>query len=726
MTRATIQAVNRACYPYDIGGVQGADYDHRTGLFTSLLFGQPADVRELPNIVKFEWQRDITQDVATAKLTLMNSELVAIGELPPEGYGLNYFEQPGALTFTHGSPWSSASEFGYGDTGWREILVPDRMIRTYEGYGCDPTVFPADDEHLCASGVWLIDDVIYGADGTIEIDMRDVGRTLLDQQMYVEVVPRSLYPVSWKTRIWKDIHYPLPEGGAWRNVPGRATSSNVYYAGHPQRTSDHSQFCDAHGNWQGHVPNNVLVNNNAKMWVSCGEMWPDGNTRVWWEHTFSHPQNIAALRLTAPKGAQTAYISVKIGGKWQGARTIPYKKSSSGIDVQANIPYVMTAPINGFDSIRQLPLPRVYKNVQAVRITLGALEDWGVDRLHPWRGALTSVAYYTGSAQSLKFGTGTQHLPYGNIDDFSDIIRTILAWGGFFWPEQYTHDDYETKAPGERTFYHQTKRDKRISRGNLWADIMDSGTAPFANIPPSTGDKQPLMTTITTIADQIGFIKFVDEVGGFVWRMPNIWSQGNWRSPADNQGRDQGGSSGNANPRTTDYITIRDDETLKQFKLTASSQNVRERIYVAATRGTPGTIVDGFNPFPAGMRRIAGWIGSGQGGSVADFATIEEVETMASLIATRQKFQYLTATITIPGNPAIQIDDQVRVIERITNTDMFHYVNSISSTMDMRAGTWDYTLGTNWLGDDKGKWVVSAQTDLAPGEVQRLVAAGLW
>jgi hypothetical protein len=72
---------------------------------------------------------------------------------------------------------------------------------------------------------------------------------------------------------------------------------------------------------------------------------------------------------------------------------------------------------------------------------------------------------------------------------------------------------------------------------------------------------------------------------------------------------------------------------------------------------------------------------------------------MADLIAIRQMFTARTATVVIPGNPAIQIDDQIRILERETAETYYHYVRTINSNYDASSGEWTYSLETNWLGE---------------------------
>ena len=89
----------------------------------------------------------------------------------------------------HSSRWSRTAN------GWQDWLVPDRIIRTYEGYGFDASVAPEVDPHLYISGTWRIDDVDFSHDGVIVVTCRDIGSVLLDQILFPPVVPFASYPL---------------------------------------------------------------------------------------------------------------------------------------------------------------------------------------------------------------------------------------------------------------------------------------------------------------------------------------------------------------------------------------------------------------------------------------------------------------------------------------------------------------------------------------------------
>jgi hypothetical protein len=91
------------------------------------------------------------------------------------------------------------------------------------------------------------------------------------------------------------------------------------------------------------------------------------------------------------------------------------------------------------------------------------------------------------------------------------------------------------------------------------------------------------------------------------------------------------------------------------------------------------------------------------GSQTAGFKTLEECQRMAELIGLKILQSYRKGSAQILGHPGLQLDDQVRIFERVTNEYNVHYVSSISSRMDMETGEYLMDVTTHWLGDDPDK-----------------------
>ena len=85
--RVTIQRVQLQRFPYNTKRADGGDWEHqryRKGQHTSVIFGDDSRPIELRGIKSFSWNRSLDQDVATATLEMINSEIQVIGQEDPD------------------------------------------------------------------------------------------------------------------------------------------------------------------------------------------------------------------------------------------------------------------------------------------------------------------------------------------------------------------------------------------------------------------------------------------------------------------------------------------------------------------------------------------------------------------------------------------------------------------------------------------------------------------
>lgn len=77
--------------------------------------------------------------------------------------------------------------------------------------------------------------------------------------------------------------------------------------------------------------------------------------------------------------------------------------------------------------------------------------------------------------------------------------------------------------------------------------------------------------------------------------------------------------------------------------------------------------------------------------------TRRDMQLMASIIGIRMRMKRRTAAAQCAANPAIDIDDQIRIFERTSGDVFFHYVHSVSTSHDFNTGVYTMDLGTHWL-----------------------------
>lgn len=697
--RATLQIWQLQKFPYDTDTAPGSDYKtrHRNGNFNSAIFGEAHPVRELPSIKSLSWGRSVDQDVATATLTMFNSENSPVGVLAEDEGTL---DRPGYLN------WEA-------DTPWRDHLVPDRIVKTYEGYGINPFAFPGFDENLEQTGVWLIDTVTYTADGLITLTMRDLGRLLLDRIVFPPVVPYAEYPLSFEKIHRATIPSRDAKGGSWTKATGKATSSNNRYLGKGLRDPKAGGYVQANGVVNGHHANHAL-NSRAKpesYWLSTGQ--DNASSKVWWEVDLSSKVDLAAVRIRTRRGPYRVYVSVRTPQGWAGRREIPYEVTTGDVDLKAGIPFVRHLLVDR-GAYHEITLPKKYRDVSKVRLTFTHLSEGIGD--YPFRASLYDVELYTGQYSQLSFGKGQIVRGVGNYIDYTDIVKTVTAWAGFYWPGPRTRRNFmQYSAPrfsGERAYKFSDDDPALPPGGRVWGDFQSTGTGGIADLTVDLFDKKPLMDVINYVRDVVGFNFFIDETGGVVWRLPNVWEKGNYLTPHHLLSRGR--------KRTSKIITIDEETTLLDYSMILDSTNLRERIFVGNNTGKIGVTIAGFTPHKTGLMRTAGWTDQ-------HFETRRETRIMADLVATRQLHSWRTARLSTPGYPALQIDDQIKIREKVTGEDYYHYITGISSTLDMETGEWIYELETHWLGrgDRAGSWVAKThKLDKVTRAYLSLVGAG--
>lgn len=650
-----------------------------TRLFATALFGQGDIPRELPNVKSVTWDRSVGSDVASCTIVFYNTTPLPLGQ-PPITDG--DFDLPGYYTYNYGvTSWASdwGTQMYVTERSWQDYLIPDRILRTYEGFGFNANAAPETDANLVQTGTWMIDDVEFSTDGLITVTCRDVGRLLLDHIMFPPVIPLDRYPMVWDPNHNVENPDVVTTGGPTFR-PAYDTDSGVPYYGR-------------NGNIHGHRASHAFDASESTYWLSVGNAQPRAGYSFEYVQGKTGGRTVAAVRIHVHGGPYRVYLSVKVKGKWQGRNVIPYDPHNpASAPNGSNIKYVKVATVKR-EATYTFKLDQPIAHVDAIRISFTDLWNSGIGP-YKYRAGLRSVVCMSQQSTTVDGGTHVE----GDFGDYTEIVKYLLACGGFHWPK--TTNAFLTYSDGTRTALEPTENDPFLVSGRIWGELEMSGTGAYAD--PVTGvratlkadiwDKKPLMDGIAYVRDILGFLFMVDEVGGAIFRLPNVYGLGNWYTDFGANARYVSGENA--------IVTIDERQTLIGLRAKISSKNIREHIFVANANGTFGATAAGYNPVSPnpGMRRVGGWTDQ-------NFATTAEAQKMADLIVIRQAFEYRTDSVTIVANPAIQCDDQVKLKERITGEGYYHYVKGIKSTNDLEAGQWTYDLSTNWLGETPfGTW----------------------
>jgi hypothetical protein len=643
--------------------------------YADYLFSSGGIPLELPNVKSLSWQRSIDSDVADCTIECWNTAPLPIGTVPTD----DELDLPGWYTYSRGGS-AFSSTWMQTKNQWFGMLMPDNIIRTYEGYGHDVTKTAEQDPNLVLTGTWLIDTVEMNADGTLTIKARDLGRILIDQLFYEPVVPKQFYDLGWTNFSGVYERDPATKKLAVTGMD----SSNTPWIGS--------------GTVQGHKVSYAFDGDPNTYWLSIGNDRPSRRFAYEWVQCKVKKQTVSSVKVRTKKKGYTAYVSVMVNGVWQGTNTINYHEDGIGRN-GGDIKYVATGNINT-ESYVTIKFASV-KNVEAVRVTLGNLQDFGFGTYH-YRGGIRDVEVHNEYSKKNTSKGGPAGSNPGYYNDYTDIVKLLCAWGGLFWPT--TGRQRHSDATGTYYPIFPTTSDTSVLgkgvKGRVWGDFQQSGTSGAVPLDASSFDKKSLMECIGVIKDILGFIFWIDETGAAVWRFPNTVDYGCMVSTMSKR---PGYKPGYAHP-------INETSVLMTLDCTIDSANVREMIFVGDGLGKIGAFAPGWNPNPTGLRRIGGWTdaGFGEGGSglTNGKEAIAQCQLMADLISLQELFTYRTDRIRIPANPAIQIDDQVRIVEKTTAEGYRHYVKSIASSLDMGTGQWTYDLETNWLGySPDARWV---------------------
>ena len=495
----------------------GASYgDSEKGPYRYWFYADQSQTEtEIPNVRQIDMNSSLDKDTADCTITVYNTLMEAKGSNSEQPDVLG---QPGALGFNYASSAEARAIFGQTQNSWANVLVPNALLRTYEGYGG----FEADgitpksitdavsDGNLAITGTWLIDTVTTGTNGMMSLKCRDMGKLLTDQTMYLPLIPERFYPLKYCRFLYEFV----PGSPAVDPIPPQnKTSVPLTYVDstmerwYPSAESLHGRRFDAI----------VDGNNKTESW-SQGVVHPTRIfARAWWE-VKAHGAQVGEVFINASNNSfGTVWISVKEGGDWQGDDDIPWddangdgRSDSLGLSqfaakTDVDIPYVKRVHVG--NKGKWIKLPRVY-NAQRIRITTN--QSW-YSPVGPWRYRATFQELKARAVDETIEGIpGIPEVPDstlqkdGNIRDWVDAVKDILLWSGFLF--------YEGPTP------------------TLGADvhglIETSGNYPAECLNEDFFDKKSPMEVITEIKEVLGYIFFVDAEGAIRFHSPNWWSSG--------------------------------------------------------------------------------------------------------------------------------------------------------------------------------------------------------
>lgn len=326
---------------------------------------------EVPNVKSIEISRTIDTDAGTCDITLTNTKMLQNGEVPVNGTESPSLGKPGYYTFTRGDSHQSLLKWGQSQNEWHDVLQPNALIRTYQGYGGKTKSIHTAiaDGNLLLTGTWLVDDVKIDAhSGDLTINCRDMVKLLIEQELYPPLCPTSgsvHYPISYSR--WKFINHEL--------IPYGSRTFHVGYGGDNVGLTATASSSDIQGLLiDGHKKSDAIDGTDpSSYWLSGGHVGGDASDDMeYLEFTLSRTINGCNLQPFA--GQYITYYSVMVDGVWQGDPTqlIPYTGTVPGM----KIPYVAIEAV-GWEQSLEVYLGATY-NADRIRVTFAHLAKTSV------------------------------------------------------------------------------------------------------------------------------------------------------------------------------------------------------------------------------------------------------------------------------------------------------------------------------------------------------------
>lgn len=492
----------------------------------------------------------------------------------------------------------------------------------------------------------------------------------------------------------------MPDGGygyyvAYQAGQVRAYGSATFYG------SPYGDFPDTlPGGGENNVASIVVTPSGQGYWVSTwgGEIFAYGDATPYDAHTPSpgeffhamagHTQDDHGLYLLDTGGHVYTRGAAFYRGGWSQSYNITNTQQQDGLSEIA-IDIVMTHDDGGYWILTSGGRVQAFGNA----VDHGEIEAPGenqspYDRYYHLLPVPDDEGYFLtdGDGKMMQFGDvypfwfGApvpgmvgQLRSDGSYLDYADIIKDLVLWSGFWFKAAVGSGDMP----------------------DVFGNIESTGAFSPEPLPDDIFDKRPVIDAITELKETVGYLVYVDDEGGFRWESPNWWGPGNFYYTGEH----------------TDLVPDVDERIqLTDYTVTLADRDMRSKIIVASedpTGNARSTVYAELIPNTAqglrGLLKPAMWING-------FFIRRIDQRVMAELIALHIWFAGRTGNVTCAANPAIGINDQVRIFERNTAESYLHYVRGVNSTHDLDAGTYTMTLTTHWLGDGD-KWAISTNPD---------------
>lgn len=721
----------------------------------------------VPNVRSIERDESVDQDAATCTIVIVNQlmDVYGDGELGQVQVG-----QPGYYTPTRGDTAEAAARWGQTPNEWNDVLTPNALIRTYEGYcGRDSTLAAA----LAAgtatkSGTWMVDNVDTQAgtrDTTITLTLRDMSKLLIEQTIIPPFVPATdadgclLYPLEYcrYTSLY----------GSGVDAPGIGYGTAVlgdYPGGGAKKIVDIS-FAEPTGHCSNLTEGYHLAGDDGGVFT-LGYLGFHGSAAG---APLEHP--IVAMAATATglgywlvaaDGGVFSFGDANFYGSVPGDEIVvtdivDIERSADGLGyvilgADGGIYTYGDADFNG-SAVGDIDVPATGLAVAPgggywVVTGSGAVFSYGVSYYGGEVGTLfvdiaTSAGgagYYLLRENGAVYTHGDASYHGSPAEDgitLNDIAVAMAVhpdgigyWIGAEDGGVFTYGNgmaFYGSLPGPWVNLADVDgnyvdlvdvvRDLALWSG-FW--LNDGGTSAdvFGNL-ESTGihadclpremfDKQAPIDPINAIKEQVGYLVWCDADGALHFETPNLFEAGNYLYTG---------------VHTASMFEIDEAIQLTGYKTSHSDGPLRSEIIISSYQpdgSVDGTVTSRYTPASRahlkGLVKPFMWVNE-------LFVSQELQDLMAELIDLQIWMQQLSGSVRMRANPLLDRGDQVRIFERQTSETSIHYVRGIHTVLNLESGEYTQDLTTSWLGHTSLDWGIVVPSALAMPETVAAAAA---
>jgi hypothetical protein len=281
-------------------------------------------------------------------------------------------------------------------------------------------------------------------------------------------------------------------------------------------------------------------------------------------------------------------------------------------------------------------------------------------------------------------GTGvSQERSPGNYKDYSDIVKDLLLWAGFYLKPEVQPANRFPAVFGN------------IESTGAWAASKEPGGG-IGALPTDMFEKRSIYDAIKDLRDIVGYLFYVDQEGGARFESPSWWALGNWLmgSEADTDTRIPYGEM----PEVDESVNLQNhsisysgQSAYSEIILATEDPMPREEGKPAPTGITQTRLVPKTAPDLRGMTHLFMR-------THMELSNKNEQKVMADLIDMKMWFSRRMGSLSCAANPLIDLNDQIRVIERTTGEVYIHYIRSIETSHDIESGDFTMNITTHWLG----------------------------